>query len=265
MDNSQISKAANILYNSRMNLKRIEKLPEDCNPDSLEDSYLIQNKLAEKYLSSKKENFIIGIKIGCTNKAAQEQINVKEPFFGNIFSDNISKSDCIINSKKYFNPFVEPEFSFLMKDSLDIVKAPFGSDEILKNINAVLPSIEIVDSRYNDWTSVGIKQLVADNAVHAHWVYANENNNLNSFNFNNHEVNLYINSKLIEKGNSRNVMKNPINSLTWLINKLASKGKTLPKNFYISTGTCTKAIPINKGDEIFADFGSLGKVNFFYK
>ena len=60
-------------------------------------------------------------------------------------------------------------------------------------------------------------------------------------------------------------MGNPINSLTWLINNLATVGKTLPKNYYISTGTCTKAIPISKGDKVTADFGKLGTVDFDFK
>jgi 2-oxo-3-hexenedioate decarboxylase len=60
-------------------------------------------------------------------------------------------------------------------------------------------------------------------------------------------------------------MGNPINSLTWLINNLALIGKSLPKNSYISTGTCTPAIPIKKGDKVMADFGKLGNVRFIYK
>ena len=130
---------------------------------------------------------------------------------------------------------------------------------------AVLPSIEIVDSRYEDWTSVGVNNLIADNAVHAHWIFGNEVIDLNSFNLNNHPVDLFINKKLIEKGNSNNVMGNPINSLTWLINNLAFMGKVLPKNHYISTGTCTKAIPISRGDNITADFGKLGTISFVYE
>ena len=124
---------------------------------------------------------------------------------------------------------------------------------------------EIVDSRYNDWTNVGVNNLIADNAVHAHWVYGIEKKDLNSFNFNNHSVDLFINGKFIEKGNASAVMGNPINSLTWLINNLAAVGKVLPKNYYISTGTCTKAIPISKGDKVIADFGKLGTVAFDFK
>ena len=265
MENDKINKAANILFDSRINLKRIKELPKDCTPKSMEEAYAIQDQLTKKYLSSNRNTVIIGKKIGCTNKAAQIQLNIKESFFGNMFSNNISKSNVIINSKKYFSPFVEPEFSFIMKNELDSSKAPYDPNTVFESISAVLPSIELVDSRYEDWTSVGVNNLIADNAVHAHWIFGDEVKNLNFIDFNNHSVDLFINDKFIEKGNSSEVMGNPINSLTWLINNLALIGKTLPKNYYISTGTCTKAIPILKGDKVTADFGNLGSVSFFFK
>ena len=261
----KINKAANILYNSRINLKRIKELPKDCMPESLEEAYLIQDELTKKYLSADKKNRLIGKKIGCTNKAAQIQLNIKESFFGNMFFNNISESNSKINSKKYFSPFVEPEFSFLMKNELDTSKAPYSPNIVYESISAVLPSIELVDSRYKDWTSIGVNNLIADNAVHAHWVFGDLVEDLNFFNFNNHSVDLFINDEFIEKGNSSNVMGNPINSLTWLINNMALVGKSLPKNYYVSTGTCTKAIPISEGDHIKADFGKLGTVNFIFK
>ena len=152
-----------------------------------------------------------------------------------------------------------------MKNELDVSKAPYSSNIVYESISAVLPSIELVDSRYEDWTSIGVNNLIADNAVHAHWVYGVEKRELNSFNFNNHSVDLFINGKFIEKGNASAVMGNPINSLTWLINNLALTVKSLPKNHYVSTGTCTKAIPIVKGDKVIADFGNLGKVSFVFK
>ena len=185
MENYKIKKAADILYNSRINLKRIKELPKECIPKSLEEAYAIQDELTKRYLSTNQKTSLIGKKIGCTNKAAQIQINVKESFFGNMFSDNISKSNSIIYSDKYFNPFVEPEFSFVMKNELDFSKAPYNADEVYKFISAVLPSIELVDSRYEDWTSIGVNNLIADNAVHAHWVFGTEISNLNLFNFNN--------------------------------------------------------------------------------
>ena len=265
MENSKINKAADILYNSRIKIKRIKELPKDCTPKSMQEAYAIQDELTKRYLSTNKKTEIIGKKIGCTNKAAQIQLNIKESFFGNMFSNNISKSNTIINPRKYFSPFVEPEFSFVMKNELDVSKAPYSPNIVYESISEVLPSIELVDSRYEDWTSIGVNNLIADNAVHAHWIFGDKVKDLNFFNFKDHSVDLFINDELIEKGNSSNVMGNPVNSLTWLINNLAIVGKSLPKNFYISTGTCTKAIPISKGDKVTADFGKLGIVGFVFK
>ena len=261
----KINKAANILYNSRINLEKIKELPKDCTPTSPIEAYLIQEELTNIYLSAGDGNKLIGKKVACTNKAAQIQLNVKESFYGNIFSNSTTKSNKNINPIFFFNPFVEPEFSFLMKNELDVSKAPYSTNDVYNSISEVLPSIELVDSRYEDWTKIGVNNLIADNAVHAHWVFGNSIKNLNLFNFNNHSVDLFINDKLIEKGNSNNVMENPINSLTWLINNLALSGKSLPKNYYVTTGTCTKAIPISTGDNVTADFGKLGIVNFTFK
>ena len=65
-------------------------------------------------------------------------------------------------------------------------------------------------------------------------------------------------------GNSKNVLKNPINSIKWMANQLAKKNIYVPKNYYISTGTCTPATPINEGDKIIADFNDIGLIRFNY-
>ena len=51
MEKSKINEAADILYNCRINIKRIKKLPNDCAPKSIQEAYAIQDELAQKYLS----------------------------------------------------------------------------------------------------------------------------------------------------------------------------------------------------------------------
>ena len=55
-----------------------------------------------------------------------------------------------MNSENYFSPFVEPEFSFVMKEELNISKAPYRPETVYESISAVLPSIEVVDSRFKE-------------------------------------------------------------------------------------------------------------------
>ena len=51
MNNSKIIEAANILYNSRINLKKIKELPKDCTPQSFEEAYSIQDELTNDVLA----------------------------------------------------------------------------------------------------------------------------------------------------------------------------------------------------------------------
>ena len=157
--------------------------------------------------------------------------------------------------------FIEPEFSFKIKEELNISGAPYSVDQVYNIIDFILPSIEIVESRFYNWKVAGINNLIADNGANAYWVYGKKKK-IYQFNLSDHQVSLYINETLVSKGNSSKVLDNPVNSLLWLVNTLALQGKSLPKNSYVSTGTCTPAIPINKGDEVRADFGNLGSVIF---
>ena len=85
MEKEKYIKAANILFKCRINKKRLDKFPIDCIPNNCEEAYKIQDELKILYLTL-KNNYTIGKKVGCTNKWAQKQINVEEPFYGNLFS-----------------------------------------------------------------------------------------------------------------------------------------------------------------------------------
>ena len=101
----KIIKAANILFKYRKNKKRLDTLPVDCTPNTIDEAYLIQDELKIKYLTL-KDNYLIGKKVGCTNKWAQKQINVKEPFYGNLFSKYSSKSGCKLNANNFSKPYM---------------------------------------------------------------------------------------------------------------------------------------------------------------
>ena len=73
---------------------------------------------------------------------------------------------------------------------------------------------------------------------------------------------MFINDELKETGNTNNVLENPLNAVLWLINSLCLKGEPMLKNQYISSGSCTKAFRIHKGNKIKADFGKLGTIEF---
>ena len=263
MNKQEILSSSKILFNHKLNKSGLYSL-EGLEPESINDAYKIQNELKVQYLTL-KNNICIGKKIGCTSLAAQAQMNVSEPFYGNLFSRFSATNIKKLNSKYFFEPYVEPEISFRIKDDIDISKAPYSIDDLYYLLDGILCSIEIVDFRFQKpINQIGALNLISNNGASDFWIKNDKIYKINEIDLNNFEVTLNINGELKEIGNTKNVLNNPLNAILWLINTLAKKGEPMLKGQFISSGSCTKAYIINKGDIIKADFGKLGVIEFNY-
>ena len=256
--------AANILFHHKLNKTGLNSLPKNLIPKNISEAYDIQYELKIIYLTL-KDNFCIGKKVGCTNKIAQEQVGIYEPFYGNLFSNFSQNTGCKLKSKKFFKPYIEPEISFKIKDDININHAPFTNDDAIILFEGILPSIEIVDFRFGTKIKdIGIKNLIMSNGASEYWIKGDTLYPVDQINLNNNNIKVQVNNMIIEEGNTNMVLGNPINSAIWLVNKLSSLGEPMLKGQYISTGTCTKAIPLSPDSNVVADFGSLGKVEIIY-
>jgi len=264
MNTNNILKAANILFQNKLNGRGISSLPVNCTPQNNEEAYQIQNELKILCLSL-KNNKSIGKKVGCTNKIAQEQIKVYEPFYGELYSRFSSENNCTLNSNNFYKPHAEPEISFRLKEDVNVTKAPFTIQNVDELFDGLLPSIEVVDFRFKkELKDIGINNLISSNGASEHWIYGENIYPINKINLENHLVGIYADTLLIDEGNTNKVLENPLNSALWVINRLSLKGEPLLKGQFISTGTCTKAIQIKPGNTIKADFGIIGSVIFNY-
>ena len=263
MNDQQIKEASKILFNHKLNKTGLDSL-NNLEPKNLEDAYKIQEELKINYLIL-KNNICIGKKIGCTSKAAQAQMNVSEPFYGNLYSKYSSQNLNKLNSKYFFEPFAEPEISFRIKDDIDISKAPYSIDNIHNLLDGILCSIEIVDFRFQKpLADIGAKNLISTNGASDYWLHNDKIFKIDEIDLSDFEVSFFIDNKLQEKGNTKNVLDNPLNAVLWLINTLCKKGETMLKHQFISSGSCTKAYRLSSGNKIKADFGKLGTIEFEY-
>ena len=264
MEIKNILLAAKILFKHRLNCTGLNTLPKYLIPQNINEAYKIQNELKILYLTL-NENYCIGKKVGCTNKFAQEQLNVFEPFYGNLFSKFSQINGCILKSKNFYKPFIEPEISFRLKEDININEGPYHYNDAFKLFDIMYPSIELVDFRFGkNIKQVGIHNLIITNGASEFYIKSNNIFNLSEIDLNNQKVKLLINNKIIDEGNTNNVLGNPINSAIWLINKLINIGEPMLRGQCITTGTCTKAIEVVKNSIIKADFGRLGCVEFEY-
>jgi len=259
-----IIQAAKILFEHKLNRTGLDELNSDYKPKNIEDAYLIQEELKIYYLTL-SNNHCLGKKVGCTNIQAQKQVGINEPFYGNLFTRFSSENKVTLKSKNFFQPWIEPEIGIRIREDINITKAPFDFNDINYLFDGIVCSIEIVDFRFkHSINKIGINNLISTNGASDFWIKGNNIFQIDSVDLDNHPVFLEINNDIVAEGNTKNVLDNPFNSALWVINLLAEKGETMLKGQYISTGSCTKAVKIENEQNIKADFGSLGTIEFKY-
>ncbi len=264
MEYIDAQESAKFLFKHRQNKSSINELPNKLTPKNDSEAYIIQEELKLLYLSL-KDNISIGKKVGCTSLDGQKQLDISEPFYGNLFSRFYDIEPKDISSKKFSKPFIEPEIALRIKEDINISKAPFSINDIEDLFDGFVCSLEIVDFRFNkDLKDIGACNLIATNGASEFWIRNSEVFSMKKINFDDHKITISFNHEIVGEGNVNNVMDNPLNSALWLINKIAQKGETLLKGQFISTGTCTKAHELSPKTKVSADFGEFGKIEFNY-
>jgi len=260
---TDIQTGAQLLGEARFNLRKLAHLPIEARPETPEQAYACQDALSALMLE-RYGGHAIGYKIACTNKIAQDLLHTG-PFHGRMFSKLCFENGARIKADGFFMRVMEAEFAFLMARDLPVRSEPFTREEVAAAVEGVLPGIEIVDSRFDDWTNVGAESLIADNACHGAWVKGELVTDWRRRDLAAQEVRLSVNGKLIQTGNGAAVLGHPLNALLWLANALCSRGEALRAGQYITTGVTTDIYFAQPGDCVHADFGQIGTVELTFE
>jgi 2-keto-4-pentenoate hydratase len=252
------STAAQLLSDARIKHVRLAVLPESARPQSTDEAYQCQTALIGNLLAYYGGK-VAGYKIACTNAIAQRQLSVNEPFYGNLTSAFCSESPARLDASEFFMRVVEAEFGFRMDRDLPPRASPYSREEIADAVEGVMPSIEVVDSRFDDWLTIGAFSLIADNACNAAWVHGSLIKNWRDFDLAQQPVRVFVNGVLVREGNGAAVLGHPLNALEWLVNALAARGIGLERGQYITTGVTTEVYMAERGDHALADFGEIGR------
>src|SRR5699024_1167451 len=117
-------------------------------PDiSIDEAYEIQLHTVEQKVESGQR--ITGKKIGLTSKVMQEALGVDEPDYGHLLDQMRVENGGTMSRDPVLQPKVEGEIAFILND--DLVGPHVTSLDVLKATDAVVPALEIIDSRIKDW------------------------------------------------------------------------------------------------------------------
>ena len=248
--------AASILWHNWQRRTRIDELPMACRPIDRSAGYRAQQELVKT-----SGQPVVGWKIAATSAAGQKHIGVDGPLAGPLLANRVLGNGATVPLDGNIMLVAEAEFAFMFARALPGRAGAYTQAEVLAAVDSLHPSIEVPDSRYNDFAHVGAPQLIADTAC-ACWFMLGPATaaDWRARDLVTHAVTAYRNGEPAGTGSGANVLGDPRVALTWLVNELNTFGDGIAAGQFVTTGTCVIPVAIKPGDRFRADFGELGAV-----
>ena len=252
---SAASPLTSALLAARQAGRLMSKFPAG-NPPDADAAYDLQGEL-----NAAMGRDPVGWKIGCTNPWAQEMTGTDEPFFGRMHKSTTFASPAELSGIQLESPIVEPEIAFRLGRGLLPSDAPFTLPQILDATDALAAAIEVVDCRFEGGWSPTLTETIADNGVHACFVFGSWTSEWAAIDRPEIEVVVTLNGDQLTDGIGANALDDPANALLWLANRAAGRGEALRSGDIITTGNIARsAVHAKPGDHAVCDFGSFGRV-----
>jgi 2-keto-4-pentenoate hydratase len=261
-----VTAAAGHLLDHRRSGSIMDDLPEGLRPTSLADAYAIQDQVVAGLLarSGRGDARPIGYKVACTNPIAQAALKIDRPVFGRLLAPTTYEPGVTLEATAFTTRVIEAEFGVEMAADVPAGSGPHTAATIAAYVGAMLPSIEVVDHRFVDW-SVGALSVAADNAIHGCWVPgAAYGGDWRALDLAAHAVTVTVDGTEATIGTGAAVLGHPLNVVAWLAGELEAFGRQLRAGDRITTGVATDVFGAEAGQTVTADFGELGAVTIHW-
>ena len=243
----QVDQAARLLVAARQSVTPGPCLPEACRPTDTDGALAIQNRVLELLGQT-----VGGWKCGVPNP-------VTGPIVAAIPASAILRSSpCVVFGAK---GQIEPEIAFVIGHDLPARATPYSPDEIRGAIREARLVLELITTRYADKASVTPAEILADT-------------------FNNHGLLIgpvipHVLDHPLEQLHARihtaagalfdrvqgHPSGHPMNSFSWLVPFLNSRGQGLKAGQVVTTGSYAGIVNAPLNTPIHVELGDLGALD----
>jgi len=255
LDANTVAALAERLENAELNRAPITKITNDHPDMDWDDAYAIQDEIRRRKIA--RGTRIAGLKAGLTSQAKMKQMNVSEPVFGFMCDYGAEADGGEVDFDRFIAPRVEAEIAFVTNRE---IKGPCHIGSVLQATDFVVPAVEILDSRYENF-NFDLISVVADNTSAAGFVVGGNSRRAVELDLRTLGIVLEKNGEIVDLAAGAAVLGHPAESIVMLANMLARKGESIPAGTFIMTGGVTAAVGIERGDHIAVRFQHLGTVS----
>src|SRR3954468_2348942 len=244
MTSQQIDDAAQALATARTG-RPIAAIPDAVRPQSEADSYAIQDAVMRRF-----GELAGGGKVGYSPEGGV--------FCAPIYASKVHASPATLPASGFHVIGIECEIGFRVNQAFGPPGRSEGRDDVLP-ASSLHPTIEIVDSRYQDFRSLDRLQVLADNFSNGALVYGAAGSNWQGMDLVHPPIDVTANGeKLAECTGLR--AGDPITLLVELVNFVADRRGGFTAGTFVTTGTHTGLVFTEPGAHVRADYGPVGMV-----
>lgn len=194
-----------------------------------------------------------GWKVGLTSPPAQQRFGAAGPCFGRLFADMSAPADSTIGSDRFAAPRVEAEVAFEIGRDLS------PGQPIVEAVVAVMPAIEIVDSRHPKGPP-SLGALIADNVSAAGYVLGPSTEFDADLDLARCSANILRNGAFECAGSGAECLGSPLHALDWLVRELDLRGRRLRAGEIVLSGSLIVPFSVLPGDTVEVVLESIGTV-----
>lgn len=240
--------AAQALLDARRDGKALKTLPPGCEPTDFAQAYAIQDAVSE-----------------ALGEIGGWKVSAKEP---NAEPTCAPMPASVIHPSGYHMPAwdggqcgIECEIAVRMKNDLPPRSNPYTHEEVLAAIETVHPAFEIITYRLQAHAHTSRVLLGADAFGNGAFVYGDGRSHLIGLDQTKQRAILDVNGERWVDKVGGNLAGDIFTLITWLANHVAIRAGGLKAGQFVTTGSCTGMLFVDGGEELHAEFESIGWVD----
>jgi 2-keto-4-pentenoate hydratase len=244
---AQLTEAANLLLDARRTMEPMVDLPADLQPQTLDEAYFVQDRMAEAY------GEVGGWKIGAPTPEAT-------PMFAPMPKIWTRKSGAVLDAGTHRYRGLEAEIAFLLGDDLPVRATPYTREEVIAAIASCHPVIEELESGIVDPGAVAKLSMVGDLQMHGGLIYGPAYPDWKNIDFTRELVTLAIDGVVRVERTGSNTSGDFLRLLPWLANEGSTRTGGLQAGQWITTGSWTGNIQAASATSVDVRFATAGRV-----
>lgn len=244
---------AAVLFRAEVERREIPRFTKEWPTFDLATAYRVQRSGIERREASGRNR--VGIKLGLTSLAKQQQMGVSSPLTGVLTSDmELTPGEALVVAD-LIHPKVEPELVFVFEQ--DVAGPLVDAGTVRNAVRSVHAGVEIIDSRYLDF-DFQLSDVIADNASSAKYLVSATGLAPDQIDVISEQVSLHLDGTLVAEATGAAVMGDPFEAVALAIRDLATRGDGVRAGETVLSGALTDAQRLSSGSTAVATFGTLG-------